>query len=65
MSKSKEKQNIPNCQDSSKSNIKIVKTGNIETPNAYIHDNSLSWLGTDTSVKSGRIKLFLGDQKYD
>jgi hypothetical protein len=27
---------------------------NIDTPNTQIHDNSLSWLGTGTSIKSGR-----------
>jgi len=38
-----------------KSNRKIVESGKIDTPN--IHDRSLSWLGTCTSIKSGGIKL--------
>ena len=28
-----------------------------DAPNTQIHDRSLSWLGTDTSVKSGGFKL--------
>jgi len=32
----------------------IVERVKIETPNnTQIHDNSLSWLGTGTSIKSG------------
>ena len=43
-----------------KSNIKIVGRGKIDTSNAaQIHDHSLSWLGTDTSIKSGGVKLVL------
>ena len=40
-----------------KSNIKIVERGKINTPNGYIHDRSLSWLGTVTSIRSGGVKL--------
>jgi len=29
----------------------------IDTLNIYMHDHSLSWLGTDTSIKSDDIKL--------
>jgi len=34
-----------------KSNLKIVERGKNETPNKQIHDYSLSWLGTGTSIK--------------
>jgi hypothetical protein len=34
-----------------KSNIKIVERCKIDTHNTEIHDHSLSWLGTDTSIK--------------
>ena len=40
-------------------NSKIVEKGQIDTPNTQIHDHSLSWLGTGTSIKSGRVKLVL------
>jgi hypothetical protein len=36
-----------------KSNIKIVERGKIDISNTQIHDCPLSWLGTDTSIKSG------------
>ena len=36
-----------------KSNIKIVKRGKIDTPNTQIHDWSIFWLGTGTSIKRG------------
>ena len=29
----------------------------IDTPNTQTHDRSLSWVGTGTSIKSGRVKL--------
>jgi hypothetical protein len=45
-----------------KSNIKIVERGKIDTPNTQIHDCSLSWLGTGTSIKCGRVKLVLSAQ---
>ena len=36
-----------------KSKRTIVEKGKIDTPNSQIHDRrSLSWLGTDTSIKS-------------
>ena len=40
-----------------KSNRQIVETGRIDTPNTQIHDCLLCWLGTDTSIKSGRVRL--------
>ena len=42
-----------------KSYKKIVERGKIDIPNTHIHDRLLSWLGTGTSIKSGRIKLVL------
>jgi hypothetical protein len=38
------------------SNTQIVERGKIDTPNAQIHDHSLSGLGTGTSIKSGGVK---------
>ena len=40
-----------------KSKIKIVERGKIDTLRTQIHDRSLSWLGTDTSIRSGGVKL--------
>ena len=41
-----------------KSNQKIVETKSKFIPlNIHIRDRSLSWLSTDTSIKSVRIKL--------
>ena len=34
-----------------KYNRQIEEWGKIDTPNAHIHDRSLSWLGTCTSIK--------------
>jgi len=42
-----------------KSNIKILERGNIDAGNTQIHDRSLSWLGTDTLIKSCWVKLVL------
>jgi hypothetical protein len=42
-----------------KSNIKILESGKIDTTNKRIHDRSLSWLGTGMSIKSGGVKLML------
>ena len=42
-----------------KSNWHITECGKIDTPYTYIHDRSLSYLGTDTSIKSDGIKLDL------
>jgi hypothetical protein len=38
-------------------NRQILEIGKIDTPNTHIHDCSLSWLGTCTSVKGGGPKL--------
>ena len=47
-----------------KSNIKIVQRDKIDTTKTHIrvHDRSISWLGTDTSIKSGGVKLVLWTQ---
>jgi hypothetical protein len=42
-----------------KSNIKIVIRGKIDIPYTQMHDRSLSCLGTDTSMKSGGVKLIV------
>jgi hypothetical protein len=41
------------------SNRKIVDKEKIDTPNTQIHDCSVSWLDTGTSIKSGGVKLVL------
>jgi hypothetical protein len=38
-------------------NITNACRSKIDTPSTQIHDLSLSWLGTDTSIKSGGVKL--------
>jgi len=40
-----------------KSNRKTVERGIIDIPNTHINDRSLSWLGTDNSIKSGRVRV--------
>ena len=40
-----------------RSNRKIIERDKINMPNTHIHDHLLSWLGTDTPIKSGRVKL--------
>jgi hypothetical protein len=32
-------------------------TGKIDKLNTHIHNRPFSWLGTDTPIKSGRVKL--------
>ena len=39
---------------------KFVERGNIDTPNTQIHDRSLSWLDSGTSIKSGGVKCLMG-----
>jgi hypothetical protein len=46
----------------SKSNIKIVDRGEIDTPNTQMHYRSLFLLGTNTSMKNGGAKLVLWAQ---
>ena len=40
----------------------MVERGKIDTTNTQILDYSFSWLGTDTSLKRGGIKLVLWAQ---
>ena len=49
-----------------KSNFKIVDSGKIDIPNTQIlvHDSLLSWLGTDSSIQSGGVKLDLWVQTF-
>ena len=42
-----ENQKIPHC----KSDIKIVERATIDAPDTQMHDRSLSWLDTGTSIK--------------
>ena len=42
-----------------KSNREILGRGKIDTPNTPIHDHSLSWHGTDISIKKGGVKVVL------
>jgi len=48
---------ISHCWNSSKIQSQTLERGNIDTPNTHIHNHSLSWLGTDTSVRSDRVKI--------
>ena len=48
----------------SKSIRKIVKSCKICTTNTHVHDRSLSWLGTNNSIKSGNVKLVLWAQIF-
>ena len=45
-----------------KSNFEIVERDQIDAINAQIHDHSLSWFGTCTSIKSGGVKLDIWSQ---
>jgi NADPH-dependent curcumin reductase CurA len=59
------KQKVPYCQNRKyhtvgsvpKSNQNNFEIGKIVTHNTHIHDHSLSWLDTGTSIKSGRVEL--------
>jgi hypothetical protein len=37
----------------------ILERGKIATPSTQIHDHSLCWLGTGTSINSDGVKLFV------
>ena len=41
-----------------KSDIKIVERAKIDAPDIQMHDRSLSWLDTNTSIKSGGLYQF-------
>ena len=45
----------------SKSNINLVERLKINTPCTQMHDRSLSWLRTGTSIKSDGVKLIAVD----
>jgi len=40
-----------------KSYIKILERSKIDTPNIQIHDRSMSWHGSGTSIKSDEVEL--------
>ena len=45
--------------------IKIVETGGNSTPHiTHIHDHSLYWLDTSTSIKCGGVKLDIYDHNF-
>ena len=51
--------NIPHCRNNSNIQQNIVDKEKIDTPNTQIHDCSVPWLDTDTSIKSGGVKLVI------
>jgi hypothetical protein len=53
----KMKKSITSWEKFHKFNRKIVEIGKCDIPNTHIHDHSLSWLSTGTSVKSDGVKL--------
>jgi hypothetical protein len=42
----------------------FVERSKIDIPNTHVHDCSLSWLGTGTSIKRGGVKLVLWIQIF-
>jgi hypothetical protein len=42
--------------------VQNIERDKIDTHNKHIHDCSFSWLGRDTSIKSGSVKLFYGQK---
>jgi len=48
-----------------KSNRKILERGKIDTLKTQIHDRSLSYLGTGTSIRSSEVKLDLWDTEIE
>ena len=58
-----EKQKYPTVGTVLKFNREIEqKEAKIDIPKTQIHDRSLSWHGTGTSINSGRVKLVLSAQ---
>ena len=53
---------MPHYRNNSKTNIEIGEGDTIDTPSTQIYYLSLSWLDTDTSIKSGGVKLVLWAQ---
>ena len=48
-----------------KSNRTIIERGKIYTLNTQIHDHSLSWLGTGTSIQSGGVRIIVIETMID
>ena len=57
--KIKKTKNTTLSEQSKNSIAKNVESGTIDTLHTQIHDCTLSWLGTGTSIKSGGVKPFL------
>ena len=55
----KKQQNITLSEQCKKPIAKSDKESKNWYPITHIHDRSISWLGTDTSIKSGGVKLSL------
>ena len=51
------KKSITSSEKFQKFNRKIVEIGKFDIPSTHIHDHSLSWLSTGTSVKRAGVKL--------
>jgi hypothetical protein len=51
------KKNISHCRSSSRIQSKIVERGKFDNPSIHVHDRSLSWLSTSTSIKRGGVTL--------
>jgi hypothetical protein len=58
------KQKITHCRTVLKPKRKIRERVKIDTSDMQRNNRSLSWLGTDTSIKSGRVKLALWTQIF-
>ena len=54
-----EKKNSQTVETVPQSYRKFVDRGKIDTTKTYIHDHSISSLGTDTSMKSGGVQLVI------
>jgi hypothetical protein len=50
--------------ENSKIKYKIVTRDKIDIPNTQIHDNSLSWLGTGTSIANEGVKLVAWSETF-
>jgi hypothetical protein len=47
------------CRNNFKIKYQNCRKRQIDTTNPQMHDRALFWLGTDTSIKSGVVKLVL------
>jgi hypothetical protein len=61
-----ESKKIPQCRNISKSKRKIVERVKIVTPSTQIHDRSIFWLGTGTSIKKkvAGLSLFYRQKRH-